>query len=455
MSAQNFIATTQTTATTPGGTLNLTYLSPQNQRFTGSSIYSLVLPSPALLTDGAAWYVNNDSSNNIVVKNFSGGTLYTVLPGGNTKFIFIGGTSWDYHSFLPNTMSASSTTANLANLVVANYFSGNGSLLTGITAVSTANANYANFAGDVINSTQSNITSVGTLTSLNVTGNITGNAAIALYGNGGAMTANVSVTNYYGSTNYNLGFAQSRGTRNSPSAVTAGDTLLSFVTLAYTGNGDQTWDSVSGWKSITPWITTMVAQPISNGGYYSSNIRMVTGNATSNTLNIMSFNESGTLAVPGNITATNSNLGNLTISNYFTGTLTTAAQPNITSVGTLGNLAVTNTGNIGNINMTKFNETVVAGGSVSGTITPQAQTGTIYTYTLTGSITLNTITNAVAGTSMTILLTQGGSGSYTLTSTWKFSSGSKTLSTAVGTIDAIFVFYDGTSYYATLNKGYV
>ena len=455
ISANGFIAGTQTTATTLGGSLSLTNLSPQNQIFTGSNVYSVVLPSPATVTSGAYWYINNDSSDNIIIKDYSGGTLYTVLPGASSKAIYIGSSNWDVHSFIPSTMSMSNTTANLANLVVSNYFSGNGSLLTGVVASSTANANYANFAGNVVNSSQSNITSVGTLTSLTVSGNITGNAAIALYGNGGAMTANVSVTNYYSSTNYNLGFAQSRGTRTSPSAVTAGDTLLSFVTLAYTGNGDQTWDSTSGWKSITPWITTMVAQPTSSGGYYSSNIRMVTGNATSNTLNIMSFNESGTLTVPGNITATNGNLGNLTISNYYQGTLTTASQPNITTVGTLGNLSVTNTGNIGNINMTKFNETVVAGGSVSGTITPQAQTGTIYTYTLTGSITLNTITNAVAGTSMTILLTQGGSGSYTLTSTWKFSSGSKTLSTAVGTIDAIFVFYDGTSYYATLNKGYV
>jgi len=36
------------------------------------------------------------------------------------------------------------------------------------------NANYANFAGQVVDNTQSNITSLGTLTSLSVTGNITG-----------------------------------------------------------------------------------------------------------------------------------------------------------------------------------------------------------------------------------------------------------------------------------------
>jgi hypothetical protein len=109
---------------------------------------------------------------------------------------------------------------------------------------------------------------------------------------------------------------------------------------------------------------------------------------------------------------------------------------------------------VANIPFTKYNETVVSGGSVTGTITPDAAAGTIYTYTLTGSITMNSLGNAVAGTSMTIVLTQGGTGSYTLTSSMKFAGGVKTLSTAVGSIDIIGVFYDGTNYYASLSKGY-
>jgi len=66
----------------------------------------------------------------------------------------------------------SGANANLGNLVIANYFSGNGSLLTGINASNiagnVANANYATYAGTVLTNAQPNITSVGTLTDLRI-----------------------------------------------------------------------------------------------------------------------------------------------------------------------------------------------------------------------------------------------------------------------------------------------
>jgi hypothetical protein len=52
----------------------------------------------------------------------------------------------------------------------------------------------------------------------------------------------------------------------------------------------------------------------------------------------------------GNLLSLNANLGNVAEANFFTGTLTTASQPNITSVGTLTSLAVT--GNITSANIT-------------------------------------------------------------------------------------------------------
>ena len=118
-------------------------------------------------------------------------------------------------------------------------------------------------------------------------------------------------------------------------------------------------------------------------------------------------------------------------------------------------LTVTNLVPSNNITLKKFGETVIAGGNTGATtLTPNASSGSIYTYTVTGDITLNSLSNAVAGTSMTIILTQGGAGGYVLTSTMKFAGGTKTLSTAVGAIDIISVFYDGSTYYASLTKGY-
>lgn len=102
-----------------------------------------------------------------------------------------------------------STTGNLVaanisggNLIVANYISGNGSLLTSISGANVtgtvANANYAAYAGNITLAAQSNITSVGTLTSLTVTGDVSGNN-FTVNGNltvlGSTLTVNNEVVN--------------------------------------------------------------------------------------------------------------------------------------------------------------------------------------------------------------------------------------------------------------------
>ena len=104
----------------------------------------------------------------------------------------------------------------------------------------------------------------------------------------------------------------------------------------------------------------------------------------------------------------------------------------------------------------KFNEPKVDLGSVSGDQSSalNATNGSIYTLTATGGITINSIANAVAGTSMTIIITQDGTGSRTLTSSMKFVGGSKTLTTTAGAIDVISVFFDGANYFASLTKAY-
>ena len=91
---------------------------------------------------------------------------------------------------------------NGGNLIVGNYFSGNGSLLTSITGANivgtVANANYAAYAGNITIAAQPNITSVGTLTSLSVTGDVSGNN-FTVNGNltvlGSTLTVNNEVVN--------------------------------------------------------------------------------------------------------------------------------------------------------------------------------------------------------------------------------------------------------------------
>jgi hypothetical protein len=91
----------------------------------------------------------------------------------------------------------------------------------------------------------------------------------------------------------------------------------------------------------------------------------------------------------------------------------------------------------------------------ASTFTPDGANGALQNVTLTGGITINAFANPVAGQTVTLILTQGGSGSYALTSTMKFAGGLKTLSTTVGSVDLLTITYTGSVYYASLVTGFV
>jgi hypothetical protein len=98
-----------------------------------------------------------------------------------------------------------------------------------------------------------------------------------------------------------------------------------------------------------------------------------------------------------------------------------------------------------------YKEVIYTGGTTTGTITPDVANGNVQVITLSGNITFNAFSNAETGQSMTLIVKQPSSGGpYTLTTTMKFAGGTKTLSTAADAIDIISVFYDGTTYYASL-----
>lgn len=105
--------------------------------------------------------------------------------------------------------------------------------------------------------------------------------------------------------------------------------------------------------------------------------------------------------------------------------------------------------------LTGVQETVYNWSTVSaGTYTIDATSGTIHRMTLGGNVTISAFTAAQAGQSATLVVQQDATGNRTLTSTWKFAGGSKTLSTASNAIDIINVFYDGTNYLAGLVRGF-
>ena len=191
------------------------------------------------------------------------------------------------------------------------------------------NSNRANTAGTVTTAAQPNITSVGTLTSLAVTGNITGGNVIStFYGSAIGLTtipgANVLGAVPVATTATSADYATSAGTAN----------VATISSTANTANVANTAGTV-----------TTAAQPnITSVGTLTS--LTVTGNITSST-GLFTGNGAGLTNLTGaNITGT---VANATYA-VTAGTVTTAAQPNITSVGnltslnTVGNIATT--GNI-------------------------------------------------------------------------------------------------------------
>lgn len=153
--------------------------------------------------------------------------------------------------------------------------------------------------------------------------------------------------------------------------------------------------------------------------------------------------------VVGNVTsAITANFAN------FAGNITIAAQPNITSVGTLTSATIS--GNLttsGTTILTGFTETVTSP-TFSATFAPNVAQSSIIKITATSDFTFNGFTSPVTGQSATVIVTQDGTGSRLLTSTMKFAGGAKTLSTTAGSVDVIGVFYDGSTYYASLTLGY-
>ena len=308
-----------------------------------------------------------------------------------------------------------------------------------------------------------------------------------------------------------VNFVRYRGNRDANLSVEPNDQLGSFSFLGYNGASLFTARSASLQGIVdstyvanataipTGFKLTSTSSTVQNDNWFYSNANvrfgLVSGGNTTfrtdATVFVNNLDVAGNVAniagnlnvvqsanITGNLSSGNANLGNLAIANFFSGdgslltnitsgnvtgqvanalvagTVYTNAQPNITSVGTLTDLTVSGNANIGNLKLNRFQETVYAIGSTSGTITPDFNNGSIQTMTLTGNITMNTLGNAIAGRSMTLILTQDGTGGRTLTSSMLFSDGYKTLSGTGGSKDIISVFYDGSSYYAVLSKGY-
>jgi len=322
----------------------------------------------------ASYFLGNGS---LLTGIATSATANTVTDGSQPNITSVG-------TLTTLTVSGNVTSGNasLGNLVVGNYFSGDGSLLTNLNGSNVtgtvANANYATYAGTVLTNAQPNITSVGTLTSLDVTGNVSaGNIKSdnLLYANGTpyVFTTNAAGSNtqvqfndgnaFAGSANFT--FDKGTNTLSVTNIVANGAGLTSITGGNVTGQVANALIAGTVYTAAQPNITsvgTLSSLTVTGlitataNGVKTANIYDSTGTLT---LETKYGNNAGDLGVygnlvvgtsgTGNITAYNANLGNLVIANYVQGTLTTGAQPNITSVGTLSSLNVTGNTTTGNL----------------------------------------------------------------------------------------------------------
>ena len=262
---------------------------------------------------------------------------------------------------------------------------GQGQLTAAANVAITANA--ANLTGTTLAATvvNSSLTSVGTLTSLSVTGN--------------ANVGNIGGTNGVFTT-----VAGTLSTAAQPNITSVG----TLTSLAVTGNisagnvSATTFTGALSGAATTAGTVTTAAQP-----------------------NITSVGTLTSLAVTGNISAGNVSattftgaLSGAATSATTAGTVTTAAQPNITSVGTLTSLSVTGNISAGNVSATTFTGALSGAATTAGTVTTAAQPNITSVGTLTSLSVSGALTNAN-------LTTGANSTAGSITGNWTLTAGSR------------------------------
>jgi hypothetical protein len=292
------------------------------------------------------------------------GILTSLVVTGNISGANLTGNMFGNGSGL-SAIAGANVIGTVAN---ANYATTAGTVSSsGITGV-VANANYATYASTVITSAQPNITSVGSLTSLSVTGNISGNnlstnGNLSVTGNINAGSQGISTSGNITGANVNGNHFGNGSGLSSLTAANITGTVANANYSTYTGtvltNAQPNITSVGTLSSLSlSGNVTSTASIYANSGTVGASLLAGTLNAYSSSQpNITSVGTLTSLAVTGNISAANitanlfgngAGLSNINGSNVSTvpnattaatsGTVTTAAQPNITSVGILTGL---------------------------------------------------------------------------------------------------------------------
>ena len=268
-----------------------------------------------LTANGGMFIGDGGGLSNLVLANIVGiGNIAVINLDGNVGNVLRGDGTW------------SADTTDYSNANVANYLPN----YTGNIGANFVNANF--LAGTLTTNSQPNVTSLGTLTVLDVNGNITAANITAntgiFVGNGSGLT-NIPGANVTGQ----VGNALIAGTvyENAQPNITSVGTLTNLTVTGNTLSGNVYANAGTIGASLLRGTLFTAAQP---------NVTSL-GNLVG--VNIAPNGDITMSGIDSSITG-----ANIVSANLLTGTLTTAAQPNITSVGTLTTLTVSGTAQAGN-----------------------------------------------------------------------------------------------------------
>ena len=353
--------------------------------------------------------------------------------------------------------SSLTTVGTLGNLTVAGNISA-GNISTGagsggnITGANLVSANF--FTGTLTTNAQPNITSVGTLTSLSVTGNVTGGNLIT------TGFANVGSFNVTGTSNLgNVGNVTITGGTNG-------------YYLQTNGSGALVWAAVPSGTGISNG-TSNINIPTANG-----NVNITAGGNTTLIATATGANIAGNLDVTGNISGlqltstvttgtapfvvtSTTQVANLNVATSGTaGTVTTNAQPNITSVGSLTGLTVSNASGIvdftttANVTLGAVGNLHISGGSANYVLSTDGSGGLSWVGVSTSSISNGTSNVNIPTANGNVNITAGGNTSLVVTDTGANVAGTlnATGNANTGNLGTGFIFASGNITTTTLTS---
>ena len=363
------------------------------------------------------------ASGIFTTKIFNGTSEANMVSSGGNMAISIGGTS--------NVMVVSTGGANISGTLGAtgNITGGNlsGTLLTGTLATAA----------------QPNVTSVGTLTSLTASGNVSGGNLVT--------TGTVSTGTLTASGNVTIAGNLTVSGNVISVNVTNLNVVDPIIGLGRGANNTPLTSNDGKDRGQELWYYTTTEQAAFMG-YDNSAGKLIAATNVSVSNDVVTVNNYGNLIVGGlestTISATgNANVGNLgattVTATTLTGTISTAAQTNITSVGTLTSLAVTGnvtSGNfVGTLNGSGANVSSISANNISSGTLAQARLANAAVTLGSTALTLGATVTTVAGLTSVTSTTFVGDLTGAATTAGTVTTAAQPNITSVGTLSSLTV----------------